>query len=101
MTTWLFFVALHLRILSVNNLKSISILLGALSTCHFCLETNFAILHCFVNIELFILYQFLWQIFTIFEHYNWHEFDFCLLVLNHTLSSVIDDLENFAVLKIF
>ena len=95
MMTWLFFVTLHLRILSVTNLKSISIFVGCIEYLQFCLEINSAILHYIVNIELIIL----WQFFTIFEHYNWHEFDFCLLVLGHTLSSVIDDLENFAVLK--
>ena len=75
-------------------------LLGALCTCNFVLNP-ILLFSTALNIELFILCQFLWQIFTIFEHYSWHELDFCLLVLNHTLSSVIDDLENFAVLKIF
>ena len=49
---------------------------------HFCLEINFVILHCSVNLESVILAAFVANV-TIFEHY-WHKFDFCLIVLNHT-----------------
>ena len=82
MTTWLFFVALPLWTLSVTNLKSISIFAGCISTCHFCLEINFAILHCILNLESIIFLTAFVAIFTVFEHY-WHKF-FCLLVLSHT-----------------
>ena len=65
MTTWLSFVASLLRVLTTWN--QFQILLGALSTCHFCLGISFPIFNCSVNMKLIILWQFLWQIFTIFS----------------------------------
>ena len=84
MTTWLFFVALHLWILSVTNLKSISIFAGCIEYLSFLSWNQF----CYSPLHFEFRINNFWTafvaIFTIFEHY-WHKFFVYLCWVTHVL----------------